>query len=73
MGFDFSSSVMGKQNHLISNIHIEKDDFYAKYWLLPIEYADAHAFSAKDLNQIRKLVEENQNLFLTKWHEFFSK
>ena len=55
------------------HIHVEKDNAYAKYWLDSVDYADSYAFRAKELTQIRKLVEENQQLFLEKWNEFFSK
>jgi len=55
-----------------AHIHIEKAEAHAKYWLDPVELAGSYAFNAKELNELRKLVEENKLLFEQKWYEYFS-
>lgn len=54
------------------HIHVEKAEAYAKFWLSPVELASSYQFNAKELNQLRKLVQEHKPLFEQKWHEYFS-
>ena len=53
------------------HIHVEKAGKYAKYWLLPVELAHNRGFRSHELTEIRKLVQENENLIEGKWHEYF--
>ncbi len=53
------------------HIHVESDDKYAKFWLKPVQLAKSVGYSAKELNEIRKLVLENANIFEERWHEHF--
>ncbi|MGK4566814.1 DUF4160 domain-containing protein [Flavobacterium sp. 3HN19-14] len=54
------------------HIHIEKAEKTAKFNLENIELVKSSAFNASELKQIRNLVEENQQLLIQKWDEFFS-
>lgn len=54
------------------HIHIEQDDDVTKFWLEPVELASSYGFSAKEINQIRKLVVENQAQLLKAWHDYFN-
>jgi hypothetical protein len=54
-----------------AHIHVESGDNAAKFWLTPVELAWAVGFNARQLGQIRKIVEEHMELFLEKWHEHF--
>ena len=54
-----------------AHIHIEKAESYAKFWLEPIALARSIGYNAKELHQLRELVEEHKNLFLERWHEYF--
>ncbi|MDQ4141971.1 MAG: DUF4160 domain-containing protein [Bacteroidota bacterium] len=57
----------------IPHIHVEKNNAYAKYSIAPvIEHVVSYAFTAKELGQIRALVQQHQTLLLTKWNEFNS-
>lgn len=53
------------------HIHVESDDKYAKVWLMPVQLAKSVGYSARELNEIGKLVLENIDLFKEKWHEHF--
>lgn len=55
------------------HIHVESDDKYAKFWLEPVQLSKSVGYSAMELNEIRKLVLENVNLFREKWNEHFGR
>ena len=55
------------------HIHVEAADAYAKFWLKPVGLVYSSRFPAGRLTEIRKLVEENKNIFVEKWHEYFGK
>ncbi|MGY0406774.1 MAG: DUF4160 domain-containing protein [Polaribacter sp.] len=57
--------------HLPIHIHIEKDNKTAKYNLEEIELVYSRGFNASDLKEMRKLVNENVELFKNKWNEYF--
>ena len=54
------------------HVHVERDDCEAKFWLDPARIARSQGFSAKEINQIAKLVVENQQILLDSWNEFFN-
>ncbi|CAN5518508.1 DUF4160 domain-containing protein [soil metagenome] len=54
------------------HIHVEQGDDVAKFWLEPVELESSYGFSAKEINQIRKLVVEHQATLLQAWHEYFN-
>jgi len=55
------------------HIHVESDENYAKFWLDPVELARSIGFSAREINEIKKLVLQNLTIFKEKWHEYFSR
>ena len=65
--FFFFSNEGGEPVH----IHVESGDDYAKFWLGPIQLAKSIGFSAREINSIRKMVEENEMLLKEKWDEYF--
>ena len=56
-----------------AHVHVEAGEAYAKFWLSPVRLAFSTHFSVKRLTEVRKLIEENENRFLEKWNEYFSK
>jgi hypothetical protein len=54
------------------HIHVERDDNKGKFWLNPVRLQSSGGFSRKEINQIQRLVEENQADFLRRWNEYFS-
>lgn len=54
------------------HVHVERDDSEAKFWLDPIRLARSHGFTAKEINQIEKLIVQRQQELLDGWHEFFN-
>ena len=53
------------------HIHVEHDDNIAKFWLDPVRLQNSGGFSRKEINQIQKLVKENQEYLLRNWNEYF--
>jgi len=54
------------------HIHVERSDEVAKFWLEPVELVSSSGFSAKEINQLCKLVTENQIRLVQSWHEYFN-
>lgn len=54
------------------HIHVERDENHAKFWLDPVRLEESSGFTAKDVNRIQSLIEENAVLLLRRWHEFFN-
>lgn len=55
-----------------AHIHVEQAERYAKFWLNPIQLAESVGFRSSEITELRKLVEENKNIFEEKWNEYFS-
>lgn len=66
--FFFFSNEGGEPVH----IHVESDNKYAKFWIGPIQLAKSVGYSAKEVNEIRKLIFENQKFLKEKWDEYFN-
>ncbi len=58
--------------HLPKHIHVEKGESTAKFNLFPVELVKSKRFRAHEINDIRKLVSENRELFNEKWDEYFN-
>ena len=41
------------------HIHVEREDLEAKFWLRPVSLAANHGFSASELRDLQRLVEEH--------------
>ncbi|MBL4681507.1 MAG: DUF4160 domain-containing protein [Pseudomonadales bacterium] len=65
--FFFYSNEEGEPPH----IHVQRDSSLAKYWLNPVSLANSTRFSAKEIRDMRKLVEEQQSKFMEAWNEYF--
>jgi hypothetical protein len=53
------------------HIHVDRDDQSAKFWLTPVALALNLGFGPAELRRIHRLVVDNRNLLLEKWHERF--
>ena len=54
-----------------AHVHVERDDWAAKFWLAPVRLAYGGSFGARELRRIERLVEENRNGLLEQWNEHF--
>jgi hypothetical protein len=54
------------------HVHIERDKNIAKFWLDPVRLQNSGGFGRTELNRIQKLVDENQEVLLRSWNEYFN-
>lgn len=53
------------------HIHVEKNKSTSKIWLNPVRLGESHGFSSSEINEIIRIVEENQEILLRGWDEYF--
>ena len=51
------------------HIHVNKENKTCKFWLQPVTLAKNHGFSAKELNNIRKIITQNIMKIEEAWYE----
>jgi hypothetical protein len=54
-----------------AHVHVRRDRYTAKFWLEPVRLSRSGGFSPQELNEIQRQVEENQDLLLGEWDEYF--
>ncbi len=54
------------------HIHIEQAERVAKFWLSPVIFVKSRGFRSNELTELHKIIEENHELLLEKWNEYFS-
>jgi hypothetical protein len=54
------------------HVHVERDDCRAKFWLDPVRLQSSSGFDTKELNRLRKLIEDNQQHLLDAWDDYFN-
>ena len=60
------------REELRKHIHVFHPDGEAKFWLEPdIELARNYKLTEKQLNEIKKIIEENQDEIKNSWKEHF--
>jgi hypothetical protein len=52
-------------------IHVDQAERYAKFWLQPLQLARSDGFRSGEIAELRRVIEENRNLFQEKWNEYF--
>lgn len=51
------------------HIHVKAGGDEAKFWLDPVGLVVNYGYNARELNQIKQMIEENRQLLLEAWHE----
>ena len=54
------------------HIHVERDDDKAKFWLDPVRLQNSGGFGRAEINRIQRLVEQNREILLRSWDEYFN-
>jgi hypothetical protein len=52
------------------HIHVAREDFEVKFWLHPISVASNYGFSSAEMNDIRRLVEENCDFLVEAYRRY---
>jgi hypothetical protein len=53
------------------HVHVERDDYEAKFWLGPPRLERNRGFGRKELNKIERIIEDNQEELMESWDAFF--
>ena len=54
------------------HVHVRKDKNLAKFWLKPnAQLAESFGFSAKELNEIRKIIDNRKKEIEDAWNDHF--
>jgi hypothetical protein len=51
------------------HVHVQRENKVCKFWIEPVELAKNQGFSARELNQIRRVIELNVSGIKGAWHE----
>jgi len=54
------------------HIHVERDDHVGKFWLDPVRFHSSGGFSRTEIHRIQKIVEENHEILVEAWYDYFS-
>ncbi len=54
------------------HIHVQTAEKYAKFWLTPIQLADAFGYNKKELQRIQNIIAEHSELLKEAWNEHFA-
>ena len=53
------------------DVHVERDDRVAKFWLDPVRLERSRGFGRTELRRIESLVEQQAPFLARLWHEYF--
>lgn len=56
-----------------AHVHIQRERALAKFWLRPVALAEASGFSARELRELARMVEDHEEEWLKAWHEYFER
>ena len=55
------------------HVHVSKGDSEAKFNVIDVELIDNHGFKKNELRLIESLIEENKEVIIARWKEYFKK
>ncbi len=53
------------------HVHVDRDNFSAKFWLEPVGLARNSGFNARELRRLQSLVTEHRTELLEAWRGYF--
>jgi hypothetical protein len=53
------------------HVHVTAGERAAKFWVRPVQLAVNVGFRRQELNEIARLLDENEHEILNRWHEYF--
>lgn len=51
------------------HVHVRRENMTCKFWLEPLVLSQNHGFSPRDLNRIRRLIQEQRTVIIEAWYE----
>jgi hypothetical protein len=61
----------GDKNEPI-HVHIERDDKIAKVWLEPLRLCISGGFKRSEISTILRIIDENREIMVEAWNDYFS-
>lgn len=58
-------------DHEPIHIHVSKADSEAKFQVLEVELIENHGFKKNELKMIESLIEENKDIIIERWNNYF--
>lgn len=58
-------------DHEPIHIHVSKGDSEAKFQVLEVELIENHGFKKNELKMIESLIEENKDIIIERWNNYF--
>lgn len=60
-------------DHEPIHVHVSKGDAECKFNVLEVQLVENHGFKKNELRLIESLIEENKEIIIERWKEYFSK
>ena len=60
------------ENNEPPHIHVKAAENEAKFWLNPVRLAFNHGYRSHELNEVERLVKDNQAALLEAWNVYFN-
>ena len=54
------------------HVHVERDDASAKFGLDPVRLQGSQGFDAREIQRVRRIVEQHAQALRREWNAFFS-
>lgn len=70
LGFRF---FFWSNEHAPIHVHISKGDYEAKYNVETLELVENYGFKKNELRMIESIIEENKEIIIERWNEYFKK
>lgn len=53
------------------HVHVERNDWIAKFWLDPVRYQSSEGFSRAELTRIQRVIQAHHEELLEAWNAYF--
>ena len=54
------------------HVHVERDDKIAKVWLEPLRLCNSGGFNRSELSKILRTIEQNREIMMEAWNDYFN-
>lgn len=58
-------------DHEPVHVHVNKGDCDARFSVDPVEITENYGFKSSELKMIESLIEENKEIIIERWNDFF--
>ncbi|NOZ49217.1 MAG: DUF4160 domain-containing protein [Chloroflexi bacterium] len=51
------------------HVHVQREKMTCKFWLEPIALSKNSRFSPRELNRVRRIIQDNMEIIIEAWYE----